>query len=83
MPTEEQLKKRCESLSEGITYLEKKLVVAEQVIAVLEAEKKQWQAEKVMQQQIIQQAINQVNATSNGYLEENRRLKEELKRYRD
>lgn len=59
--------------------LEKENLVLKNAIAILEAEKKQWEMSKILQQQIIQRTINISNATNNSYLEENNRLKEELR----
>ncbi len=46
----------------------------------LEAEGRRWAMEKIQQQSIFQRALNAANATSNSYLEENRKLKEELQK---
>ncbi len=47
---------------------------------LLEAEGRRWAMEKIQQQAVIQRAIDHANATSNAYLEENSRLKGELRR---
>lgn len=74
--------KLYESLKDRVRILEQELAVAIQRNTVLEAEARQWQNEKGMQQAIIQQALANSNTTSNAYLEENKRLKEEIQRLR-
>jgi hypothetical protein len=74
---------RYESLREAVAVFEGQLREARSRIALLEAEKKQWEMEKLMQQAVIQQAVNTVNATSQSYLEENQRLRAENQRLRD
>jgi len=75
-------KKRYDSLLEAHVQVQRQFNEAMQLIALLEAEKRQWAVEKLMQQQIIQQTLNTVNATSNSYLEENKKLKEEIQQLR-
>lgn len=62
-----------------VASLEGRLAAAIQNITILEAEKRQWTEQKVLQDKIIQQRLNEVNNTTNQYLEEINRLKEELR----
>ena len=80
---EENYKKLYEAMCESCEDLVKRVKELEQFNAILQAEKKQWELEKIFQQNIIQQALNRSNSTNNEYLEENKRLKEEIKRIRD
>lgn len=70
--------KLYESLKDRVRILEQELAVTIQRNTVLEAEARQWQNEKGMQQAIIQQSLNASNATNNAILEENKKLKEDL-----
>lgn len=72
--------KLYESLNDRVQILEQELASAIQRNTMLEVEARQWQNEKGMQQAIIQQALANSNTTSNAYLEENKRLKEEIQR---
>jgi len=71
--------KRCESLNQAVQKLEADIRQLQQQNSMLVMEKRQWEADKAMQGAIIQQALANSNQTSNSYLEENRRLQEELK----
>jgi hypothetical protein len=71
--------RRLDSALDAVQHLEAKLAACDQLNNVLEAEKIQWSHEKINQQVVIQQALNQSNATNNSYLEENDRLKEEIR----
>jgi hypothetical protein len=64
-------------MAERVGQLECELEDANRKLVLFEAEKKQWELEKVSQQTIIQNAVARANEISNGYLEEIRRLKEE------
>jgi hypothetical protein len=64
-------------MAERVGQLERELEDANRKLVLFEAEKKQWELEKVSQQTIIQNAVARANEISNGYLEEIRRLKEE------
>lgn len=79
MATENKYQKLYESLKEGVSALERQIADQNQQIALLQAEKNHWQMEKVMQQQIIQQALANSNSTNNSYLEEIGRLREQVK----
>src|SRR5512135_1401110 len=81
MVTEIKYQKLYESLKDGVAAMEKQIAELKQQVTVLQAEKNQWQLEKVVQQQIIQKALANSNETSNTYLEENKRLKEALGRH--
>lgn len=75
----DSLRRLHNSMVSSFEQLEKENLVLKNAIAILEAEKKQWEMSKILQQQIIQRTINISNATNNSYLEENNRLKEELR----
>jgi predicted nucleic acid-binding Zn-ribbon protein len=70
---------RYESLSHAVQKLEGDIRNLQQQNSMLVMEKRQWENEKAMQQAIIQKALANSNQTSNSYLEENKRLQEELK----
>lgn len=74
--------KRCDSYKAAIISLEQKINALSQLNSILELDKKHWIVEKSMQQQIIQQTLNSSNATSQSYLEENSRLREELRQFK-
>lgn len=78
----DHLQKLYSSAEQAINSLQKEVVSLRSMVAILEAEKKQWEQSKVLQQQIIHQALTNVNTTNNSYLEENNRLKEEIKALR-
>ncbi len=75
--------KRYESAMVGISALQRELDQVKTENARLLLEKIQWQSEKDRQMAVIAQAVGQANTTSNGYLEENRKLKEEIRRLKD
>ena len=70
---------RYQSLLVTHQCLERDLGILRAQVLLLETEKKQWDLEKETQKKIIEQALQQANATSNGYLEENNRLKERIR----
>jgi len=74
------LEQKYESLLQAVAALQKEIDRLKQENVVMLAEKVQWQAQKVQQDAIIQHALRNSNQTNNAYLEENRRLQEELKR---
>jgi hypothetical protein len=74
-----KLAQRIDSLGHAIKQLESEIESGKRMIGILEAEKLQWSHEKKVQESIIQQALNTSNATNNSYLEENNRLKEEIR----
>lgn len=73
------LKRIHDSMNQAYTTLEQEHNRIKTQNAILTAEKNVWEVEKAQQQMIIQQSLAQSNNTSNLYLEENRRLKEEIK----
>lgn len=73
------LKRVHDSMNQAYSALEQELERVKMRNEILTAEKKQWEMEKASQQMIIQNALTQSNSVSNQYLEENRRLKEEIK----
>jgi len=81
--TERKFEQLYQSMISVVEGLEAELAELKRINAILEAEKMQWVAEKMAQQAIIQQALSDANATSNQYLEENRELKEEIKRLKE
>lgn len=80
---EDYYRRLYESLKMAHQRLEMEILERNSKIVLLEAEKKQWVIEKLVQQGIIQDALNKANALSNKYLEENAQLREEVKRLRD
>lgn len=75
----DSLKRIHDSMNQAYTTLEQEHNRIKTQNAILTAEKNVWEVEKAQQQMIIQQSLAQSNNTSNLYLEENRRLKEEIK----
>jgi hypothetical protein len=69
-----------ESMCEAVRALEKENAELKQKCLVMEAQKKQWELEKITQQQIIQQSLNSSNTTNNRYLEEINQLRDEINR---
>jgi len=51
------LKRIHESVNNRVLHLEKQLGDAKQIIAILEAEKKQWYSQKLLQDKIIHQQL--------------------------
>lgn len=80
--SEDYWKKCYATAEETIRKFLKQIEELQQRCTLLEMEKKQWETEKLIQQAIIQQALNKSNATSNEYLEENNKLKAELEKIR-
>lgn len=76
--TEINWRELYESACVAITALEKENTELRQINIFVTNEKKQWETEKFVQQNIIQQALSSANSKSNEYLEENRQLKEEI-----
>ena len=76
--TEINWRELYESACAAITALESEVVELRQINTFIVNEKKQWETEKFVQQNIIQQALSSANSKSNEYLEENRQLKEEI-----
>lgn len=74
MATDQQ---RYDAMAQSVKTLENRIRDLERLIATLEAEKRQWVMEKLMQEQVIKNTLTSANATSHSYLEENKKLKEE------
>lgn len=74
------LKRVHDAMNTAYLSMEREIETIKMQNAILTAEKKQWEVEKVQQQMIIQQTLTSSNEVSNKYLEENKQLKEELKR---
>ncbi len=81
--SEEKWQRLYQSLSEHTRVLEGNIILYKTRIEILESEKKQLILDKLNQQQIIQGALDRVNFQNNEYLEENRKLREDIKRLRD
>lgn len=73
------LKNIHNSTNEAVMALERENLRLRNLNELLSSERKQWEQDKIFQQQIIQQALTSSNFTNNSYLEENQRLKEEIK----
>jgi hypothetical protein len=85
MKKEPKYKELYESSCQAIVRLERRIFDLEQTITdlrktneVLAASEKQWAQDKMNQQNIIQMALNTSNATNNSYLEENKKLREQI-----
>jgi uncharacterized protein YukE len=78
---------KWESLYQGIVEANKALQAQvldlQKQLSVLYEEKKQWTGDKVKQSDIIQQTLDQRNKAMNEVLEENQKLKEELRKLKD
>lgn len=72
-----------ESAQEANEGLANEVLMLRQHIAILEAQKTQWENSKVLQEQIIQNALNQANFTSNAYLEQIETLKAQIRGYQE
>ena len=70
---------RYQALLSTHQRLERDFNVLKNQLLVMKAEKKSWELERVTQQKIIRQALQEANATSNSYLEENNQLKEQIR----
>jgi regulator of replication initiation timing len=79
---EDKYRKLYESLKEANTQLQMEVSGLKALHGILEAEKRQWQAEKIRQKEIIQSTLNEMNSQLSVYLEENKRLKSEIKQLR-
>lgn len=71
------LKRIHDSTNRAVEALDKELVELRRINGILEAEKKQWEIERSVQQNIFQQTLDKVNAQNNVYLEELTRLRDE------
>lgn len=67
-------------MADAVRIFEGQLRDARAQILLLETQRKQWEIEKLNQQAIIHNALTASNTTSNSYLEENQRLREEIAR---
>lgn len=76
------LKRIHDSTNAAVKQLSEELERLKGHNAVLNAEKRQWDTEKANQQMIIQQTLTQSNDMSSRYLEENIKLREELRQLR-
>lgn len=74
----DHLKKLYTSAEQAMQAFQKENAALQAAVNILEAEKRQWEQAKLMQQQIIQQALASANNISNGYLEEVQRLRAEI-----
>ena len=77
------LKRIHESMNHAFTSQQTELERLKNQVNILTIEKKAWEVQKEQQQMIIQQSLSQSNMMSNQYLEENQRLKAELKRLKN
>lgn len=73
------LRKRIDSQSEGMERLLRENADLQVRIDLLEAEKRQWQAEKSVQYSIIAQRLVEMNAQKEAQAQEIRQLRERLK----
>ncbi len=80
MSGEARLERLYRSALETIEHLKGRLERAERRNAELEADGRRWAMERIQQQQIIQRQLDHSNAVSREYLEENKLLKEEIRR---
>ncbi len=80
MGSEERYRKLYESAMHANAALQATMDHLQRLNETLEAEKRQWAAEKLVQQQVIQKTIDQMNALNNTYLEENKVLRDEVRR---
>jgi len=72
------LLRRLNIMSDAISRLDTENNLLKSQIQVLEAQKVQWEAEKIKQQMIIQQSLFASNNTNEQYLQENQSLRSEL-----
>ena len=77
------LKAVHESLNSRVLKLEDEKSTLIAKVHILEMQKQQWEAEKVKQQMMIQQALTRQNSTSNKYLQENAALRVEIRTLRE
>lgn len=82
MTTSEQnyaaLRRLHEATNEAVRRLEAENAALRAEVVALDAQKRQWQAERAVQGQVIQEALTRANATSNAYLREVERLRAAL-----
>jgi hypothetical protein len=80
---EEYLEKKVASLQEHCQKLEVINADLQDRIVLMEMQKKQWEAEKVKQQQIFQLMLDNKNKEHNEILEENERLRGQLRKLKN
>lgn len=73
------LKRRLNIMGDAVTRLESEIQQLKITNAILEAEKKRWEMEKVQQQTIIQQTLAAANLENQENLEEITRLREVIR----
>lgn len=78
-----KLKRLHNSINKAVKRLEEDNLNLKQQNDILVAEKKQWVIEKVMQEQIVQNSLNQSNDKNNNMLVQIEELKAELKRLKE
>ena len=76
------LRRLHEATNETVRRLEAENATLNAKLSVMEAEKRQWQVERVVQSRVIQDTLARANATSSGYLVEIERLRAELREAR-
>lgn len=83
MTTNEQdyiaLRRLHDSTNETVQRLEAENAELKAVVELLEAQKLQWQQERIVQGQVIQDTLAKINATNSKYLMEIERLRRVLK----
>lgn len=76
-------RRKAEALQEWCQQLENDKVALHGMIQNLIAEKKQWEKEKVNQGNIIQQVLDERNKVNNEILQENERLRAEIRKLKN
>ena len=71
-----------ESLTKVVERQQCELAYMKSQISLCEEKGRQWELEKIKQQQIFQQMLEDKNREHNEILEENQRLREELRRFK-
>lgn len=74
----ENFEKLYESLKSAYFQASLELIEIKKANAVLEIEKRKWEAEKLVKDRVIHEAITKSNQKNNEYLEENKSLREEI-----
>lgn len=75
-------KARYDSLAKNIAAMERQVANSKLDVKIMEAQKKQWEAEKVHQQQVIQKQIDVLNRTNQEQAVEIERLRAILREAR-
>ena len=68
-------KAKYESMCHAANELQNKVLVLQQQVNTLLLEKEQWAQQKMMQERVFQNSLNNFNERMNKVLEENQRLK--------